>query len=282
MPIARMRRPSRAEPPHDGAGPEWAGGILTPPFFVTDRDDPYRPPLVIWCEAPSGVIVGHSLVAPEDLPGALGRGLLAAMAQPLIGEPRRPGRIRVANVALVGEVREAIGGAVPVEVAPTPELDEVLEFMLAQADSGEAAASYLEDGRVSPATVAQLFRAAEILFRLAPWTVAADNQVLRMDIPALGVEGACLSVIGNLGESLGLLVFPSLEAFDAFAMAGEEAERRGSRPDAGTAWDLGTGWLALSFDRGAELPDSMRQEIERHGWPVVGPEALPASPALRA
>jgi len=179
--------------------------LLSPPFFITDRDEPYRPGLVVWMDVGDGLVVGQDVIAPEDTAGAVARTLLAAMEQPLVGPPRRPGRIRVADASLAAEVRAALADATPVEIAPTRELDELLEVMSASLPGGDQEASYLEDGRVAEATVARFFAVAEVLYGLAPWEVATDDQVLRMDIPALGVEGACVSIIGNLGESLGLL-----------------------------------------------------------------------------
>ena len=167
---------------------EWVGGRLSPPFFVTDRDEPYRPALVAWVELPGGLVVGQDLVAPEASSGAAGRTLLAALERPLVGPARRPARIRVGDASLAREVREAVGDGIPIEVAPTPELDELLEAMLAAAPEGDQEASYLEGGRVSPAAVAKLFSAARLLFTAKPWEVAHDGQVLRMDIPALGVD----------------------------------------------------------------------------------------------
>ena len=40
-----------------------------------------------------------------------------------------------------------------------------------------------------------MFAASDSLFAITPWTLADDNQILRLDIPALGVDGACLSII---------------------------------------------------------------------------------------
>ena len=114
-----------------------------------------------------------------------------------------------------------------------------------------------------------MFRAAEILYSLAPWQVATDDQVLRMDIPALGVEGACVSIIGTLGESLGLLIFPSLAGYEAFGRVAEE-HAPGSFPI-----DLATDWLVLGFERGADLPAAMRREVATHGWPVADADAYP-------
>jgi hypothetical protein len=266
--MARRRSRSRGAQP-SGAS-EWIGGRLRPPWFIGDRDAPYRPEVVLWLEQPSGLIVGQALFAPEEAPGALARALRAALERPLIGPPRRPDTIRVADAALAAEVREVVFDSIPIRVAPTPELDDLLDQMVgAMRDSG-VEPSYLEGGRIPPETVSKLFGAAELLFRVAPWDLAGEDQVLRMDIPALGVEGACVSVIGRLGESLGVLVFPSLTAWEVFRSAAEEAAARVDRPR-----DLGSEWLALDFVRGADLPASMRREVTRHGWPVAGPQAYP-------
>jgi hypothetical protein len=264
------RRKSRsAGAPPTGAS-EWIGGWLRPPWFIGDRDEPYRPEVVLWLEQPSGLIVGQALFPPEEAPGALGRALREALERPLFGTPRRPAAIRVADPALAAEVRGVLVDSIPITVAPTPELDDLLDQMVEGMRGTGVEPSYLEGGRISPERVAKLFGAAELLFRVAPWKVAGEDQVLRMDIPAFGVEGACVSIIGRLGESLGVLVFPSLTAWEAFCSAAEEAAARKDRPR-----DLGSEWLALDFVRGADLPASMRREVARHGWPVAGPQAYP-------
>jgi hypothetical protein len=105
--------------------------------------------------------------------------------------------------------------------------------------------------------------------RVAPWKHVSDSQVIRVDIPALDVHGACLSIIGGLGETLGFLLFPSLAAFDRFyATATRKKQPRGPI-------DLGTTILSLNFERGAELPASMRREVAEHGWPVAASNAYP-------
>ena len=62
-----------------GGGLEWIAGLLTTPFFVTDRQEPYRPILVVLMELPNLLVVGQDLVAPEATAGKLGRTLLTAM-----------------------------------------------------------------------------------------------------------------------------------------------------------------------------------------------------------
>jgi hypothetical protein len=121
----RRLRPGNAE-----TGCEWVGGLLAPPFFVTDAEEPYRAQIALWLELPEGLIVGQELTAPADAEGALGRALSAALERPLAGSPRRPSRIRVADSDLAAEIRPIVGNEVQIRVAPTLELDEVLVIMI--------------------------------------------------------------------------------------------------------------------------------------------------------
>jgi hypothetical protein len=172
---------------------EWVGGQLRAPAYVT-AGDPYRVEIILWLEVPEDIVVGTEVVDPRA-PASVTQILVRSMLQPLVGPPRRPTRIRVADAALAAELR-AVVPDVDVVVAPTPELDAVLAHMAATMPAGDEGESYLETGRVPADVVATLFRAAEMLYRLAPWKTASDDQVLRVDIPALGVDGACLSIIG--------------------------------------------------------------------------------------
>ena len=260
-------------------GREWVGGRFTAPFHITDRAEPYRPTFVAWIEAPDGFVVGHDVSLPEEEHGALGRALAEAMQHPLVGPARRPSAIRVANADLAAEVKAVVGDLIPVTIAATPELDQLADVMFesmvtgagpnTEDPQGVEEASYFENGRVSPAAVADLFVAARLLCRTAPWEVANDQQVLRLDIPDLDVEGACVSIVGALGDSLGLLIFPSLAGFDAFLEAASNFRLASSRID------LGAAWLSLTFTPGAELPAPMRCEVADHGWPALDEMSYP-------
>jgi len=270
--MSQRPRRGRRSRGRDSRSREWVGGRFAPPFFITDREEPYRPDAVFWVEAGDGPIVGQDVVGPEEGDRAVARVLLTAFERPFIGPPRRPDRIRVADAALAAEVRAALraeGIAIPVAVAPTPELDALLDGLIASLSGGDGEASYLEDGRVSAPAVRDLFRAAELLFHTAPWRLATDDQVLRMDIPALGIAGACVCIIGNLGESLGLVIFPSLAGYERFSSASDGPRDRRGRID------LGSDHLVLGFERGAELPARMRREVSEHRWPVADPNAYP-------
>src|SRR5687768_2992882 len=119
-------------------------------------------------------------------------------------------------------------------------------------------------GDVPPDVVGDFFDAAAALYRAAPWRIVTEDQVVRVDITRLGIDGRCLSVIGSAGESLGLLLFPSLDDFDDFIGGG------------------GSGLLSLSFGPKRMLPPSMIEEIKEYEWRVAAPKAYPSVLSLDA
>ena len=249
---------------------EWVGGRLLSPFYITENE-PYRPEMDLWLELPEDLILGFSLVDPNLPPTPFGDSLLQAMEAPAAGPPRRPARVRVASDRLAAEVR-AVVPEISVDVAPTPELDSVLQMM---AESGPAGGrvtqpSYFEGGRVSQQAVRRLFEAAELLHSAAPWEVAKDHQVVRLEIPQLGVEGACVSIIGAMGESFGLIIFPSPMAYEAFVTTAMQHSLGGGGPI-----DLGDTSLSFNLERAADLPPSMRREAVEGGYPVASVSAYP-------
>ena len=222
--------------------------------------------MVVWLQLPEDLIVAYDLVgAGEDASVA------TALRRALEVTGASPRQMRVGDELLASEIRAAFGDRFDVRVAPTPEVDALFANLTRSLPGGDAPASYFGDGLVEERTVARMFRAAEMLYRAAPWKRAGSDQVLRLDIPELGVDGACVSIIGQLGESFGFIVFPSEVAFERFLQAASD----GPLPSQAGEVDLGTPVLSLDFERRADVPAAMRAEIARHGWSVAGPKAYP-------
>ena len=89
------------------------------------------------------------------------------------------------------------------------------------------------------------------LLAVKPWTFVKAHQVLRMDIPTLGIDGTCLSIIGQLGENRRVLIFPSFDGFERFLAAANAGRREHG------AITMGTELLSLTFQHAAESPPSM-------------------------
>lgn len=264
--MSPQTRPGRPTPPGN-ADLEWIGARVQLPTYVLEPK-PFRPEMILWLETPSDLVVGAKMIEPNTPPVALAETFLEAARKPLAGEPRRPRRVRVASRGLAAELAPLAAEGIVVHVAPTPEVDAFVEAMLHRTAGAarDDLSSYLEGGRVSEQTVADLFSAARYLWAVAPWKAMYDSQTLRCDIPAYGIRGACVSIIGNLGESFGVLVFPSQKAYEAFGRAQARSRRKGRI-------DLGTSLLSFEFDPAGSVPASMRREAETHGWRVSGPRA---------
>ncbi len=208
------------------------------------------------------------MVWPDERGLSLSGALKEAMARPLVGPPRRPDLVRVADRELAAEIRAVFGAAMKAHVGGVPELNDVLRAMARDLGGVADQRGYL-DGDVSADAAAALFFSASEFYRIKPWKVIPADTALRFDIPSRGVHGHCVTVIGSLGKSRGFLLFRSLEGFDSFLDASERP------PKLGEPVDLGGSMLSLTFERAAELGVAMRRDAMTHAWPVAGVNAYP-------
>jgi hypothetical protein len=248
---------------------EWVGGRYPAPGDVVENGVRTRADIALWIVNPGGLIVavdvGDSPLAPDTVAAALTK----TLELPLPAD--RQFRVRVGDRALADALRAQLLDRVDVVVAPTPDLDAVAAQMQRDLGGGRRPPDRgcLHRGAIPADLVAWLFRAAADLWTVAPWRFASDDQVLALDVPALGVAGACVSIIGALGESFGFLVFASFDAYDAFAH---------QLPDDGPPpLDLHMRGLraSLNYARSADLSSVRKREIKQHGWRVAGRGANP-------
>ncbi len=263
----QQRRKTAGIGNHVGSARTWIGGRFSPPAYVMDGE-PFRVDLLVLLELPDELVVGMEMSSPMK-PHTFSDVLQQTMKKPLVGPPRRPTLLRVEDPALAAEVRAQVPDLV-VEIGETPALHE-FTAKLRESVAGmgeELTASYFEDGRVTLPDLQRLFAAAEALYQVEPWLLMHDEQVLRLDIPALSIDGAAVSITGALGETIGFVIFPSLPAFQSFL-------RFAQRPRGLESLDLGTSVLSLTFEAGEDLPPSMRREVMSYGLPIADAQAYP-------
>jgi hypothetical protein len=247
-------------------GLEWVGGIVKVPAYVWDDDEPYRPDVLFWVEE-GGSVLGSTLAKPGELLPCAAENLQRTIAQPMVGHPHAPTRVRVAS----RDLADLLATAFPelhVVCAATPEIDALVTLMRERFDADAAdEQSYLAAG-TEVAAMSAFFSAAASLFRAQPWhNVPSDQSLLSVTIAQLGLHDAVLSVIGRLGESVGVVLFANTADFEAYLAAGASLEQ-GETP-------MLPPHLALNFERGAELATHLRKEIARHRWEVAGADAYP-------
>ena len=247
-------------------GIEWVGGLVSMPAYVTGEGEPYRPEVLLWMSG-DGLVLGTTTAKPGEVVGVAAEHLRSTIERPMIGRPHAPARVRVASPDLA-EVLRAAHPAFEIVCAPTPEIDAVFASMRERMDAdADTEQTYLSDD-IGANAVASFFRAAADLFRAKPWEIVpSDQDVFSVTIEKLDLRDAALSVIGQMGQSLGLILFSGIDDFEAYLDAAEAMER-GEEPRMPPHF-------ALNFDRGAELSTTLRKEIADHHWEVAASNAYP-------
>ena len=243
---------------------EWVGGSTLMPGYVTGEGEPYRAEALLWLDH-NGLIRGATVLKPGTLLAGASDNLRQALSE--APPDQTPRTLRVASKALA-DVLRAGHPSLEIVCAPTPELDAAMASMReAMSKDDEGDQSYLGDD-VGPEMMASFFRSAAALFRARPWAhVPIDRNVVVLDIEALGLRKAALVIIGQLGESLGFILFDSLEDEDTYYQAAISGERDTSSSI--------PAHFALNFERGGDLDPSLRKEIATRGWEVAAANAYP-------
>ncbi len=248
-------------------GVEWVGGIALMPGYVTGEGEPYRPEMLLWLDD-NQLVLGVTTEKPGHLLARASDSLAETMAKPMVGKAGAPSRIRVATKDLA-DVLCAGHPNLEFVIAPTPELDAVMAVMR---DHTEEEQTYLGPD-LSPETMASFFRSAATLYRARPWAhIPANRSLFSLTIEQFALREAALVVIGQMGESLGFILFSSLDDYELFHEAASALE-----VDEDTKLPR---HLALNFERGADLAPSLRKEVSSHRWEVAGPEGYPSPVAV--
>jgi hypothetical protein len=252
--------------PKRGPTSEWVGGIVSMPSYVTGEGAPYRPEMLLWIDE-RGLVVGTIMDKPGEVLDRASASLRNTMKMPLIGPAREPSRLRVATAELAAVLRGHHPG-IEIACGPTPEIDEFMDGLREKmkVDATESAETYLSDG-CDPEAVAAFFRAMAALFRSKPWKIVPADDVLSVTVESHGVRQAAMAIIGHMGESFGFLLFSSMADFEVYIDAAKSIERGDHA--------VMPSFLALNFERGADLAVSLRKEASVHGWEVASSQAYP-------
>lgn len=190
---------SRAAPPARAA--EWLVGRTALPVGSDQEGGPAAEALIV-LELPSELIVATELREPGRAKPTFAQVLARAMRAPAIGPPRRPTRIRVAEAELAHELRAAKQCAgIEIVLAPTPELDAVVQGLLRSFAQERELSRAFAEGRVSEAAMHELLPAVGRLHEVAPWRLVADDYVAHLEVPELGISRAEVRVFEDVGEA---------------------------------------------------------------------------------
>jgi len=243
--------------PQGASDVEWIGGIAEIEGMHTHETGSARLAASIWLTSTGQIARAEAGLAHELLANA-GSELRAALASPRTKAPR-PTRLRVASITFADALRKA-DPSLTVVVAATPEIDVAAADLARSLRGGPP--SHLSGGASADEVGAALLAAKEV-YQAAPWKkLPPTDVVFVVDVPALGVAGAAIVVVGQKEPPVGLMIHESLERLRAFDAA--EPERPDDEdPDAQS-------YLAVSFDATHEMGPELLAETNVNGWATPG------------
>jgi hypothetical protein len=260
-PEAERARRSRSRPrPNVSRTTDWALGQRPAPFIV-EQPQPYRPDLLLLMDAGADQMVAIDVAEPGRTP--------AEVAAWAAGRLPRGVQVRVEESQLAEALRSRVAEGIVVRDAPTPEIDEALDSLeehTSRSPRNSGSEPTWSDDAASEAKAA--FYAASARFeRSGPWELATDGHVLSVDVAALGWKDGCAAVLGNLGETFGLLLLRSVADYEAFVRVADLSVHARRRSPLG-----GVRLLSVNFDRPRDLPGGRKlaHEARTHGC-VPGP-----------
>lgn len=246
---------------------EWLGALVSLPSFVVDQGEQFRPTAVLWIETETDVIVGSELVRPEEALEHAVDSFHLATRKPLVGAPRVPRSVRVADATLAEALRGGLSD-IEVVVAPTPEIDIAVQEMQEHLARGDEELTHFGPGTTAE-DLSWFFRVAARLYHAQPWRVVPSDEFLSVTCAQLGMTDGALTIVGQQGTSFGFSLFRSVEDAMTFLDTAERharGDRSGEFPQS----------VMLSFDPKESWQPSMQSEVETHGWEVAGPNAYPS------
>lgn len=249
----------------------WEGGRIKMPFWVKDREgDPFRPIMEIWVEQQSGVVISYNLVMQlPTLQSSVGF-LVQSMTAPLVGPPRRPGRLRVAEKPLASLLHKKLANA-------GISVEQIGQCALAHNVVAEMSKNMEGRGRhksmpalmslkgVTPERAGSFFQAAAFFYGKAPWRFLSDENPLEISCLEFSRNPVYLVVMGNAGMEFGLMLFFDIKDLQRLYDSDGEYDIVGKPFRA----------ASMSFSDPTYLDMADLDAIEHHGWPVAGPNAYP-------
>jgi len=245
---------------------EWVGGSFPMPAFTQDdAGNEFQPIFYVWINE-FGQVVGMELHNPNDGEFDSVALLKRTLEFPTAGPPGAPSHIRIDNKKLAKKLQGAFP-SITVSFASTPELQEVKDALIEDLSEKPQAQPYSEITQNS-VTLSSFFSSAAALYKSQPWKkVPYDTCLIGVTVESLGVINGVVSIIGQLNESFGFILFDSLQDYQQYTLATDALTR-------GMEFDMPT-HRALVFDKAADIPANIRKDIAKNQWTIAHTSAYP-------
>jgi len=254
--------------------------------------------LVVQAGEDGGVVFGDATTSSAP-PVVLVDIVVRAMREPLLGKPRRPEVIRVGSPAeaeLLATAPAMAGVALEVarQLNALAHFHAHMELQLSGLSSDYRTQAARAGETLSTEGLQAFFRTARQFYREAMWEAYGDEVIFELALQTTSGASKTLYgiIIGELGQELGLALYPSLEALQQFYNASlahldqlSDLEQPVTRQQLGPAqWQreaeamadlLQVSTLCLTYTPQRDVPPPLVEEVKQCKLPVANKIRFP-------
>lgn len=241
----------------------WQGGLVKMPLWVGEGEEVRRAWGAAWLSLETDLVNVKLAEAPD---WRLALDALIELALKFAGT--RPARLEVSDRALADEIVGALGDPeLVVEVSPDiPLVKNRVRQMAEFAEGRPLPPDALRARGVTVERMRAFAAAASQFYEAAPWRHLSDEDLVRVEAPAVDRGLSHVTVLGAAGQTFGLGFFASPREFERMQEAADPGALLGRRGK----------WTVL-YGPIDELPFGDVDLWEDHGLPVASPSAYPVA-----
>jgi len=245
-------------------GEVWQADIRKLSTWIEAEGELLRPSTALVTNRTDDLIIAQDVGIQEPNTDWLRQTLLAAMLNPMVGDPHLPGTLQVVSERYRDELLPLLD---PLDIAcvACDELDQ-LDFIFGEmhrsmAESDQPPALIDVPG-VTPSHVRGFFEAAATYYERTPWRDVAGDLPILVRCAKFETGTWYAVVMGQSGMTLGLAMYEDLDVLRAIIREEDDVDRRHSA-------------LSVMYSEPFEIAVRDLDAAESNGWPVAGPEAYP-------
>jgi len=248
-------------------GESWQADVRRLPGWLEQGGELRRPWASLVTSRDEHTVLTQNLTMDSPPDDWIWKNVVDAIHRPLMGDPHRPGIVEVSNDALkrvLFDRLEAIGVRC-VAADDLKQIDDIFRQLGKFLSGGKASPPLVDVPGVRLDDIHAFYEAAADFYRAAPWRLVPGDTTLKIECQKFQTHTWYGVVMGQSGLVLGLALYEDLSMlWRLFAGSGKDEEM--SRQATG---------LSVMYGEAFEIPIADLDAAERHGWPVVSPEAYP-------
>jgi hypothetical protein len=261
-------------------GEVWQADLRALPTWVTGEGVPYRPWMALVINRTDDIMLAHQMTPERPSIDNLRGAIVQAMCQPVVGESHRPGAIEFGSVesrnALQPFLDEIGVGCIVSDRLES--LDSAVEEIMRHFNGPGGAPGIVDAPGITSEQMGSFYTAAAEFHCRKPWRRVQGDAIIKVECDKFKSGPWYAVVMGQSGIEQGLAIYEDLAALRRM-ITGRASEAENAK---------GMSALSLMYSEAFDISPFDLDAIEKHGWPVAGPEAYPLvlrinpGPSLRA